>query len=204
MFNVIFDLDGTLTKRDTYIPFLAHCLRAFGLRKLSLLFLPYYALLYKSHIISNHQLKEFFLKAVLARISLEDLTPVSEEFVLSLIETGMNEPIVQLLQDHLTRRHNVILATASFDLYVMILAEQLGIRHVVCTGAEVKDGFITGRILGNNCHGLEKVKRIDDYCGQTGVNCEFCYTDHYSAFEQRRLTSHYEKGGNPHPQLWQQ
>ena len=62
MTTVIFDLDGTLTKKDTYLPFLGLCLREFGLRKLSAIVLPLYVLLYKFSIISNHQLKEIFLK----------------------------------------------------------------------------------------------------------------------------------------------
>ena len=182
MITVIFDLDGTLTKKDTYLPFLGLCLREFGLRKLSAIVLPLYVLLYKFSIISNHQLKEIFLSKILSGISLEQLEPVSEKFVSSLIDKGLNRPIIQMLNVYLKKRHKVILVSASFDFYVTKLAKRIGVDQVVCTKAEVNDGIITGRILGKNCYGQEKVKRLESLLNPSDWYSSVLYTDHYSDY----------------------
>lgn len=182
MTTVIFDLDGTLTKKDTYLPFLWLCLGQFGLQKLSVVVLPLYVLLYKLGIISNHQLKEIFLSKILTGISLEQLEPVSEKFVSSLIDKGLNRPIIQVLNVHLKKRHKVILVSASFDFYVLKLARKTGINQVVCTRAEVNDGILTGRILGKNCHGEEKVRRLESTLSQPDWRSSVLYTDHHSDY----------------------
>lgn len=182
MTTVIFDLDGTLSKKDTYLPFLGLCLREFGLRKLSAIVLPLYVLLYKFSIISNHQLKEIFLSKILSGISLEQLEPITEKFVLDLINSGLNRPILKILNLHLKQGHRVILVTASFDFYVTRLAKKIGINQVVCTRAEVNDGILTGRILGKNCHGKEKVRCLENLLSPSDWQSSVLYTDHYSDY----------------------
>lgn len=180
--TAIFDLDGTLTKRDTYLPFLWLCLRELGLQRLSAIVLPLYVLLYKFSIISNQQLKEIFLSKILSGISLEQLEPVSEKFVSSLIDKGLNRPIIQILDVHLKKRHKVILVSASFDFYVTKLAKRIGVNQAVCTKAEVNDGILTGRILGKNCHGKEKVRRLEKILSPSDWQSSVLYTDHYSDY----------------------
>lgn len=182
MITAIFDLDGTLTKRDTYLPFLELCLREFGLRRLSAIVLPLYILLYQFSIISNHQLKEIFLSKILSGISLEQLEPVSEKFVSSLTDKRLNRPIIKILNVHLKKRHKVILVSASFDFYVTKLAKRIGVNQVLCTKAEVNDGIITGRILGKNCYGQEKVKRLERLLSPSDWCSSVLYTDHYSDY----------------------
>ena len=180
MATVIFDLDGTLTKKDTYLPFLGMCLKEFGPRSLSVALLPFYASLYLCGLISNARLKEVFLGKILSGVTLESLEPVSEKFVSALLEHGLNRAAVELLRTHLEKNDRVVLATASFDLYTVKLAARLGIETVVCTRAELKDGALTGRIYGKNCHGPEKLRRLEDVIGEREWGLSIFYTDHYS------------------------
>ena len=178
--TVIFDLDGTLTKRDTYIQFLAFCLKEVGLRTFSVVFLPFYALLHMCFIINNERLKEIFLKKMLSGMTLDELIPIIEKYINKLFIKGLNKPVVEKLNEHLMEGHKVILATASFNLYTLKLAEKFGIKHVVCTMAEVVDGVLTGRIIGRNCHGQEKVRRIEEILSQSELSSSMFYTDHHS------------------------
>lgn len=180
MATVFVDLDGTLTQKDTYLPFLFYCLREFGLRMVPTFLLPIFLLLYSIGAVTNGRLKEAFLQSVLAGIPLEELRPIVERYVALLAETGLNRDLVQALQDHLKRGDRVILVTASFDLYVERLAERLGIPNVVCTRAELRDGIVTGRILGKNCHGPEKVQRLQPLLAPAEWAVSILYTDHHS------------------------
>jgi len=178
--TVIFDLDGTITKRDTYLPFLFLCLREFGLRNWTILLLPCYVLLYWAGSMPNSALKSAFLNAILSGISVRQLEAVSDRFISVLLRSNMNKESVGRLSMHLREGHRVILATASLDVYVRPLAERLGISEVVCTSAETKNGVITGRIMGANCHGIEKVRRLEERLGSAELREAVFYTDHHS------------------------
>lgn len=179
MTTAIFDLDGTLTRKDTYIPFLGLCLRQLGFRARAAA-LPFYIAMYYGKLITNERLKEAFLKTILSDVPVKKLRPVVDNFLNKLMSKGLNEPAMQSLRRHLAGGDRVILATASFDLYVYALAERLGIKEVVCTRAEVKRGIITGRISGKNCHGAEKLRMLEEIVKKNDWKNSIFYTDHYS------------------------
>ena len=86
---------------------------------------------------------------------------------------------------HQDADHRVMLATASPDIYVLHLAEQLGISEIICTRAERDpQGRLTGRLDGANCHGVEKLKRVKEAFGSERKDCTIvAYSDHESDFE---------------------
>jgi HAD superfamily hydrolase (TIGR01490 family) len=180
MNTVIFDLDRTLTRKDTYLPFLFCCSRKFGLRMKAAFLIPIFSILYCLKVVTNSRLKQAFLWGVLGGIAVDRLKPVVDQYVAKLIDRGLNRPLLQTLRDHLKRGDRVILATASFDLYVERLAENLGIQQVVCTRAEICSGVITGRILGENCHGAQKLQRLEALLAPSDWQFAILYTDHHS------------------------
>lgn len=180
MTTAIFDLDGTVTRKDTYLPFLFFCFKQVGLRTWPALLLPIFSLLYFLRMVTNARLKEALLASVLSGVTVERLKPLIEKYAAALMEIGLNEPLVEIVQEHLKRGDRVILVTASFDLYVEKIAERLGILHVVCTWAEVLGGIVTGRLCGENCYGAEKVKRLETLLAPMDWRSAIFYTDHHS------------------------
>lgn len=61
----IFDLDGTLAKRDTYKPFLLNVLKHRQGRVFNVSILPVFIAMFCMNIINNHKLKQIFLAAFL-------------------------------------------------------------------------------------------------------------------------------------------
>ncbi|MGH8604352.1 MAG: HAD family hydrolase [Gammaproteobacteria bacterium] len=175
----IFDLDGTITRRDTYLPFLFMCAREIGVKPPHVL-LAFHLVRYSIGAINNQTLKEAFLSKFLAGVHLKDIEAISERFVEQLLEREINPRVSSALQEHLRQKHRVILATASFDLYITHLARKLGISEAVCTKAEVRAEKLTGRILGENCHGLVKLKRLEEILGERDWDDCVFYTDHHS------------------------
>lgn len=53
-----------------------------------------------------------------------------------------------------------VLATGAFDFLAMPLAEALGIREVVCSRLEFRDGRCLGKILGAETRGAEKAEAV--------------------------------------------
>jgi phosphatidylglycerophosphatase C len=71
---------------------------------------------------------------------------------------------VSRARDHLERGHGVVVVSASPSIYLEPLAERLGFDAVLATRLEVDgSGRITGRMLGGNCRGPEKVARLEGW-----------------------------------------
>jgi phosphatidylglycerophosphatase C len=70
-----------------------------------------------------------------------------------------------------------VLVSASPELYVAPIGRRLGFDAVLATRLEVgADGRLTGRLLGANCRGAEKVARLRQWRGD-GLALAYAYGD---------------------------
>lgn len=178
----IFDLDGTLTHKDTYLAFLIHVLKVKPLRLLRCWALPSVVVVYKLGLKKNDWLKERFLTAIAGGLPEETLGKLVESFLTHLEGKGMRQDGIKVLEAYQTREDVVVLATASFDFYVKPLAERLGISHVVCScSARNNNGSLSGKLAGGNCYGDEKLKRVKSYFEEAGIEgLSIMYSDHHT------------------------
>lgn len=67
------------------------------------------------------------------------------------------------LRWHQAEGHTIALVSASLGPYLHPLGRLLGVDHVLCTELEHDDttGELTGRFVGVNCRGPEKVARLE-------------------------------------------
>ena len=64
----------------------------------------------------------------------------------------------------------MLLASASLDVYLEPLGELLGADGVVCTILEQgAHGRLTGRLVGENCRGGEKARRVREWLRSSGL-----------------------------------
>ena len=76
----------------------------------------------------------------------------------------LRDDTVARLQRHRELGHAVILASASLDAYLDPLGAHLGVDAVLCTRLERgADGRLTGRLVGANCRGAEKARRVQSW-----------------------------------------
>jgi phosphatidylglycerophosphatase C len=177
-----FDLDGTLTRRDTLIPFL---LRAVGRDR------TYRALLASSPSLARavapwtprsrgahrDRAKAAVLKRVLDGESHSALAEVAESFADHVVANGLRTDVRARVDWHRDEGHELVLVSASPELYVAPLGRRLGFDAVLATRLEIgPDGLLTGRILGANCRGPEKVTRLREWRGDE-VALAYAYGD---------------------------
>jgi phosphatidylglycerophosphatase C len=184
---VVFDLDGTLTRRDTYLLYLMGFRARHPCGIVRLLHLPWVVGMFYLGIFDNAQLKERFLRAFLRgarRAALHQWTTV---FVDKLMSRGMCWEALAVLEKHRQNGDVLVLLSASLDIYVEALGDRLGFNHVICTRAHWEGDRLSGELLGLNCHGDEKVHRLEELRRRYRGMKLIAYADHHSDIPLLRL-----------------
>lgn len=158
---IIFDLDCTLSRRDTFLPYLAGILLRNPTRILRCIGLPFAVTKFYLGLINNGQLKESFLSAVLGGMPRPKIDAWTKQFVPQLVSRGLNKKALEVLWGHRQAGDLLVLMTASPDCYVLELGRVLGFEEIICTAIECVDGKVTGRLASANVHGMEKLRRFE-------------------------------------------
>lgn len=162
---VAFDLDGTLTRRDTLLPFLR---RACGGAPTCLALLAQAPLLLRSlgGASPRDQAKEAVLGRLLRGRRVAVLEKAAEVFAAELVARGMRPEMIERVRAHGQAGHELVVVSASPEIYVRPLARELKIDNVLATRLEVDgSGRLTGQLEGSNCRGSEKVSRLRGWLG---------------------------------------
>ncbi|WP_420453705.1 HAD-IB family hydrolase [Ilumatobacter sp.] len=156
-----FDVDGTLTTRDCVVPFMR---RVSGARTIAS------RLGAGAHRLGpvvvrrdRDQLKALAAAAAFRGRRLDDLERLAREFAEQVHDGWLRPDTVEDLRDHVADGDEVVLVSASFELYLRPLATLLGAHAVLATRLEVRDGVATGALHGPNCRGPEKVRRLHEW-----------------------------------------
>ena len=154
----LFDFDGTITTRDTLIEFVKfyHGERTFWLRMVMLT--PVIGL-YVLKIIPNWKAKQSFLSRYFRNEPLREFNERCREFTRTILPHLIRPAALEAIREFKKQNVTVAVVSASAENWVKPWCDQLGIL-CLATRLEVKDGRITGKLLGRNCYGDEKVCRI--------------------------------------------
>ncbi|HKN86965.1 MAG TPA: HAD-IB family hydrolase [Nitrospiraceae bacterium] len=184
---VIFDLDGTLTRHDSYLAYLAGFLFRHPRRLTRLLPLPWTVLNFALRRVSNTELKQRFLHAVLAGASKRDVESWTQRFVEQFMINGLRRDALDMLEHYRQRGDRLVLLTASLDLYVHEIGRRLGFDQVFCTQAEWVNDHLSGKLAGPNYRGDEKVRCLLRLRREHAGTMVIAYADHHSDMPFLRL-----------------
>jgi len=80
-----------------------------------------------------------------------------------------------LVQAHKKKGHSVAVVSSATPYQIDPLARDLGIKHVLCTRLEVKNGKFTGEVLKPTCYGEGKAVAARGFAAAHGVDLEESY-----------------------------
>jgi phosphatidylglycerophosphatase C len=153
----VFDVDGTLTTGDCVLPFLR---RVAGMR-LAAALLRHPLTLLTGLVQRDRDRLKGLVCASLAGLRTSEVDRAGAEFAQWVASSKMRADTTARLRRHRELGHAVVLASASLDAYLLPLGGVLGADEVVCTTLERDaDGLLTGRLVGANCRGPEKARRV--------------------------------------------
>ncbi|MCM0589962.1 MAG: HAD-IB family hydrolase [Gloeotrichia echinulata IR180] len=171
-----FDFDGTLTKRDTLLPFLLMAVGRWSFWWGLVVMSPILAAL-ALKLIPNWRAKEAVLSYFLSGKEQTKIYKIAQEFALEKIPNLLRPDALQRLQWHQAQGHQIVLVSASLEAYLLPWAQKMGFDQVIGTQLEVEDNRLTGRILGKNCYGPEKVARLGAVLGELNKYSIYAYGD---------------------------
>jgi HAD superfamily hydrolase (TIGR01490 family) len=161
----VFDLDGTLTRRDTLFSFLRFVAGNLPFALRLPLVLPLLACM-ALRLVSRQRAKELVLGLFLRGMSREVLASRAEAFARGRLPALVRAPALQRLAWHQQRGHHCVLLSASPALYVEPWGRLAGFDDVLATKLHYDErGCATGRIDGANCAGAEKLRRLQEHFG---------------------------------------
>jgi phosphatidylglycerophosphatase C len=158
-----FDFDGTVTDRDTLVPFLV---RAFGRTRVMATFaaLGLHAIAFAAGRRSIDEFKVRVLRRLMAGEPVDRLRALGEAHARH-VHRWLRIDAVNRIDGHRERGHRLVLVSSTLDLYLGAVAADLGFDDVLCTrlAAEQGDDGIarfTGLLEGADCTGAEKLRRL--------------------------------------------
>ncbi len=181
----VFDLDRTITTHGTFTPWLLRFVKRRPWRLITVPFILGAAIAYKLKLLTRKDLKQVMLKCVTAGAPASEVAAVNDEFVRAWIPRKCRLGALTQIVQHKQNGDVIVLATASNDIHAVPIAKALGIEHVVATRAEVDaNGGLTGRILGPNCYGADKLDMIKAALAAKAATFTdaktVAYSDHHS------------------------
>lgn len=185
----VFDFDGTITYKDSFLPFILHVVGFykfyFGLFSLSPIIILYFI-----KIVSKKTLKERFISYYFFGMSDIDFQSSTNSFINKKLTTLINPLAFQCMMRHKELEHRVIVISANIEDLVGKWCGKAGISEYSCTILSKRNGILTGRINGANCYGKEKVKRLTSLVGTLDKFLIYAYGDSKGDSELLEIADH--------------
>jgi HAD superfamily hydrolase (TIGR01490 family) len=184
----VFDFDGTVLRTDTTVALLAFVVRRFPRALADLLGLGIRVPPVALGLLSRDRLKELAV-ATLRHVPPADREGFFREFHDRVVAPRFLARALQRIAWHREQGHELVLASASIELYLRHAAAALGFPHLVCTRATLDP---RPRLVGANCRGGEKVRRLRelDIFPRVDWSVSWCYSDSLSDLPLFRLCGH--------------
>lgn len=183
----IYDMDRTITRTGTYTPFLLHAARALAPWRLTLVPVLALAMLaYALKTIDRGRLKEVAYRLLLGRsVSSTELAGVAQSFAERTIAGNVLPGALAQIAADRAAGCRLVLATASYRLYVGAIAKRLGFEDVIATGSVIGlDDRVSAKIDGENAYGPAKLRMIEAWLARQGIARDTIrvrfYSDHAS------------------------
>lgn len=172
-----FDFDGTITDRDSSIPFYFSFMNPIKVIYRLVKLTPYF-LCFVLKLLPRQQIKERIISEFLGGMLLKKAQELSQIYADSKLDSYVKSEAIERLKWHRSQGHRCILISASLDLYLAPWAKRYGIDELICSKPEItEEGKITGRLIGKNCWGPEKTKRLTELLGPKENYYLYAYGD---------------------------
>lgn len=168
----IFDIDYTITKKETLMEFYKYSLEE-DIKNIR--FLPralYSGLMYGVGIYDEKRVKECFLKFI-DNIEEEKLQDLVKRFYKNRLSKILYKDAVDMMYKLKKEGYDIYLISASPEFYINEFYNIYVVDKVIGTRFEFKEGKFIRKMLGCNCKGEEKVRRLKEVLSKENIEVDF-------------------------------
>jgi phosphatidylglycerophosphatase C len=158
-----FDFDGTLTRRDTLVPFLRLVAGTPTWAGASLSCVRHLADPDGGR--RRDRMKATMIRRVFAGRPVATVEPVAERYAAEMTNRLWPGSLERVAW-HGAQGHRLVLVSASLALYALPAAQALGFDDVIAVELETADGHYTGAMDGPNVRGDQKAVRLTALLGE--------------------------------------
>lgn len=159
-----FDFDGTLSRRDTLVPFLVKAAgRGTFVRECARLGLT--GTRGTVDLRDRDGIKERLLRALFTGRDAEELKRLGAIYARDLLSDQLRPDVLDRLQEHRREGHEVVFVSASLVYYLEPLAEMLGAKAVLAVEPAESGGVLTGDLVRPNVRAEQKALRLREWLG---------------------------------------
>ncbi|MEJ7932711.1 HAD-IB family hydrolase [Sphingobium sp. AN558] len=179
----IYDMDRTVTFTGTYTGFLVHVAARLAPWRLILLpLVPVVMLAYVLRLIKRHQLKEINqLLMIGGQVDRGKLMPHVESYADKVVDENVRAGALAQIARDKADGCRLVLATASYRLYVTPIAQRLGFDAVIATDHLNQDlRYVRAKIAGENCYDIGKLRMIKAWMAAEAIDRTQAYIRAYS------------------------
>lgn len=163
-----FDFDGTLTDRDSVVPFLRSLA---GTRRIALGLARSPRRLVSAALRRDRdRVKELASEVVFAGRAVIDVERAADRYGSELVTDRLRADTLARLRWHQQAGHLVVIVSASYELYLREVVRSLGVDGLCATRLESDGGVFTGRLDGPNCRAAEKVRRLHGWMADRALD----------------------------------
>jgi phosphatidylglycerophosphatase C len=158
---VVFDLDGTISRRDTFMPFVFGFLLRHPWRLPRLLLVLPAMFAYLLGFGSRGALKGALLHFAMGGVKRPVIDRWATRHAQRVVKRGLHRDALAAIQSHLKAGHYLVLMSASIDCYVQRISVALGFHETICTTVVWnRDNTLNGRLQGSNIRGDKKTQQL--------------------------------------------
>ncbi len=180
-----FDFDGTITSRDTLLEFIRFAKGDLAFIAGFLLYSPF-IVAFKLGIITNQQAKEKVLAHFFSDTTIDEFNQLCREFARKAIPGLVRQKAMSEIAKLKAEGAEIVVVSASAENWVGEWSRSQDLGYLA-TRMECRDGKLSGKIVGRNCYGDEKVQRIRSAYDLGSFDKIYCYGDSAGDYEMLAL-----------------
>ncbi|WP_270562967.1 HAD-IB family hydrolase [Clostridium beijerinckii] len=168
----IFDIDYTITKKETLMELFKYVIKK---DKKNLRFLPraiYCGIMYAIGIYDERKVKETFLRFI-DGIREEELAELVKEFYDERLKNILYDDALKMMKKLKNEGYDIYLISASPEFYVNEFYNIKEVDKVIGTKFGFENGTFVRKMVGNNCKGEEKVRRLKEILKDEKIEVDF-------------------------------
>ena len=170
-----FDFDGTITTKDTLLEIIKFQKGKAWFYTGFVLNSPF-LIAYKIGLISNQTAKELVLRFFFGKTPVDQFQSKCDEFAKAELAGLIRPKAMQEINQLKNKGFEIVIVSASASNWLREWTRANGLS-LIATELEVRSQKITGKIIGKNCYGEEKVMRIKKDYDLNNCQDIYCYGD---------------------------